>query len=349
MPVDVSAIRGAPLLSHRGDDGAGRQADLDGCVRQRGRAVAQLPDVVDAPGERAPVCRHRATGHVCGRHAQRECSTRQADGQRVVRLAAGHADAELALRVVTPRVDEAVARRRHAVVQAGRDGRGTRRGRQVRLHRRGRVGRVAHAELALVVVTPRVHGTGRRERERMRVAHRDRRRDDTARQVHQRRDVVVRRRAVTELAVVVDAPGVDGSVRRQGQAARGADRDRRDHGAGRELHLDRRRAVGVGAVAELAVRVRAPRVHGTIRKQRQAMHVTAGDLDDLRTKRQRSGHRHSARGRVAGAELAGVVDAPARRGARRARHRHATGETRRARVVDRRARVACRHAVRADG
>src|SRR6185437_11068188 len=97
--------------------------------------------------------------------------------------------------------------------------------------------------------------------------------------LHGRR--AVRLGAVGELAVVVLAPGPYGAVAPERHAVVGA---RADHGhAGEVPDLHRQKLVrALGAVADLAVLIPAPRPHGAVRLDREAVVAAARDPDDVR-------------------------------------------------------------------
>ena len=246
----------------------------------------------------------------CARH-----TGRQGHRDRHLRDTRRRPVAQLADAVVTPGEDRTRGRQRDTERVARADGDRSRAARQRDRdgHRGVRVGGGVVAELSGRVVAPHIDAA-RRDREAVREARRDRRRGDARRQ----RDLCrTGRRAAAraELADVVRARGVHRARARQVERVRVAGRHRRRHRPRRKVHLRGEQRVGRLADAERAEAVVAPRPHGAVRGEREAVVVADRDLRELhagRQARQCDLHRRGHRGGAAGArpELAVGVVAP---------------------------------------
>ena len=157
----------------------------------------------------------------------------------------------------------------------------------------------AVAELAVEVVTPRLHGAvGERDDAHVATgADRDR----VADVEHVDRRTALRGGAVTELVTVVATPRHDRAVGPQGVGVVRAGRNV-GHGA-RDGDRDRLETVGDGAVADLAVVVLAPGPDGAVVEYGDRVVATAGEALHVREARATDPHRREPPGRGAVTEL----------------------------------------------
>ena len=137
-----------------------READGDGRGHGGGGAVAELPEAVLSPGVEGAVGGEGVAVVETGRDGRRRDSRGQT-GLGGRRRVGGRPVSQLAVAVVAPGVDVAVAAEDQAVVQTGGDCRAVASARHRDGDRRVLVRRGAVTELAVVVVPPRVDGACR--------------------------------------------------------------------------------------------------------------------------------------------------------------------------------------------
>ena len=221
------------------------------------RAVAELAAEVVPPGQQPAGGRDREPGHVARRNGLDQRMPRQLDVAGPVPLGRA-AVTQLAGVIGAPRQHPAGAGQRERAVEAGADGRDLHALRQLDPDGLVVVGGRAGAQLPEMVVAPgqqlAAGGEGQRE-----VKAEPCCRDPDARgQLHPAGREAAGGRAVPELAGGVRAPRIDPARGRHGDGELVGPQGG-ELLAGRQLHVDRRAAVGSGAVTELAIGVVCPR------------------------------------------------------------------------------------------
>jgi len=213
--------------------------------------------------------------------------------------------AELAAAVVAPALEERAGRQVRARVapaerQHPNGAADTDRGRGAA------IGRRAVAELAESIVAPALEELADRY---ARVGVSEGQYLDGAAEVDRGRGVAIGRRAVAELAAAVVAPALEERAGRQVRARVGASERQHPNGAA-DVDRGRRVAIGIRAVAELAVFVPAPALEERAGREICArVVISEGQYPDGATEVDRG--RGVAIGIRAVAELASVVSAPA--------------------------------------
>jgi 3-deoxy-D-manno-octulosonic acid (KDO) 8-phosphate synthase len=252
-------------------------SDRSGTIRRR--TITQPTVKVGTPRVHRTIRRQRKTGittvnNLRGTHARRQLHTNRGRGIRitirVLRQTRQRTGTQLTVNVGTPRVHRTIRRQRKAII----DLRGTHARRQPHSDRSGTIRRRTITQPTVKVGTPRVHRTIRRQRKTGITTVNNLRGTHARRQLHTNRGRGIRitirvlrqtrQRTGTQLTVIVGAPRVHRTIRRQ----RRASIDLRGTHARRQPHSDRSGTIRRRTITQLTAIIGTPRVHRTIRRQR---------------------------------------------------------------------------------